>query len=83
MSIVKWLLMILLTITQYSYSQCAMCRVVAESSQDAGGTIANSLNTGILYSVLNMLKTNDFPTAIDPVKPILIIQYTQLFAKIL
>lgn len=31
------------------YSQCAMCRVVAESSQDAGETIANGLNTGILY----------------------------------
>ena len=33
----------------YTYSQCAMCRVVAESSQDAGGSIANNLNTGILY----------------------------------
>ena len=33
----------------YSYSQCAMCRVVAESSQDAGESIANNLNTGILY----------------------------------
>lgn len=32
-----------------SYPQCAMCRVVAESSQDAGGTIANGLNSGILY----------------------------------
>ena len=26
-----------------------MCRVVAESSQDAGGTIADGLNIGILY----------------------------------
>ena len=33
----------------FSYPQCAMCRVVAESSQDAGGTIANGLNSGILY----------------------------------
>tara|TARA_B100001996_G_C18177977_1_gene407099 strand:+ start:308 stop:526 length:219 start_codon:yes stop_codon:yes gene_type:complete len=33
----------------YSYSQCAMCRVVAESSQDAGESMANNLNTGILY----------------------------------
>ena len=32
---------------------------------------------------LNMLKTNDFPTAIEPVKPILIIQYTLLFSEIL
>ena len=35
------------------------------------------------YSVLNILKTNDFPTAIEPVKPILIIQYTLFFLKIL
>ncbi len=33
----------------FLYPQCAMCRVVAESSQDAGETIANGLNTGILY----------------------------------
>jgi len=33
----------------YSYSQCAMCRVVAESSKDAGELIANNLNAGILY----------------------------------
>ena len=33
----------------YSYSQCAMCRVVAESSKDAGESIANNLNAGILY----------------------------------
>ena len=33
----------------YSYSQCAMCRVVAESSKDAGESMANNLNTGILY----------------------------------
>ena len=31
------------------HPQCAMCRVVAESSKDAGETIANGLNTGILY----------------------------------
>ena len=33
----------------FSYGQCAMCRIVAESNQEAGGTIANGLNTGILY----------------------------------
>jgi len=32
-----------------SHGQCAMCRVVAESSQEAGSTIANGLNSGILY----------------------------------
>ncbi len=30
-------------------AQCAMCRAVAESSKEAGSTIANGLNTGILY----------------------------------
>ena len=33
-------------------AQCAMCRVVAESSQDAGESIANGLNTGILYLMI-------------------------------
>ena len=44
-----WLLIILFFSAQISYSQCAMCRIVAESSQEAGGTIANGLNSGILY----------------------------------
>ena len=33
-------------------SQCAMCRVVAESSQEAGDSIADGLNTGILYLMM-------------------------------
>ncbi len=45
----KVLLVILFNITFFTHSQCAMCRVVAESSQTGGGTIANGLNTGILY----------------------------------
>ena len=32
-----------------SYAQCSMCRAVAESSQNHGSSIANGLNTGILY----------------------------------
>ena len=44
-----WLLIVLFFSADMSYSQCAMCRVVAESSQDAGETIANGLNAGILY----------------------------------
>jgi len=32
-----------------SSSQCAMCRAVAESSYNGGSSIANGLNTGILY----------------------------------
>ena len=47
----RFILVILFVFTGffYSYSQCAMCRVVAESSQDAGNSIATNLNTGILY----------------------------------
>ncbi len=32
-----------------SLAQCAMCRAVAESSREGGSSIANGLNTGILY----------------------------------
>ena len=32
-----------------AHSQCAMCRAVAESSQNTGSGIANGLNAGILY----------------------------------
>ena len=49
MNKIKLILLISIIPGLYSYSQCAMCRVVAESSQDAGETIANGLNTGILY----------------------------------
>ena len=45
----KVFLIILFNINFFTHSQCAMCRVVAESSQTGGGTIANGLNTGILY----------------------------------
>jgi hypothetical protein len=30
-------------------AQCAMCKSVVGSNKDAGGNIANGLNTGILY----------------------------------
>ncbi len=44
------LLLLLLTFSVFNVdAQCAMCRAVAESSKDAGSTIANGLNTGILY----------------------------------
>tara|TARA_B100000965_G_scaffold312734_1_gene272573 strand:- start:632 stop:853 length:222 start_codon:yes stop_codon:yes gene_type:complete len=35
-----------------SYGQCAMCKAVAESSQNSGSSIANGLNTGILYLMI-------------------------------
>lgn len=44
------LLLLLLIFSVFNVdSQCAMCRAVAESSKEAGSTIANGLNTGILY----------------------------------
>ncbi len=33
----------------FSAAQCAMCRAVAESSKDGGSSIADGLNSGILY----------------------------------
>ncbi len=35
-----------------SHAQCSMCRAVAESSHNSGSSIANGLNTGILYLML-------------------------------
>lgn len=32
-----------------SFAQCSMCKATAESDLDGGGSIANGLNTGILY----------------------------------
>jgi hypothetical protein len=32
-----------------AFSQCAMCKTTAESDLTNGGSIANGLNTGILY----------------------------------
>tara|TARA_B100000700_G_C14426719_1_gene570689 strand:- start:231 stop:449 length:219 start_codon:yes stop_codon:yes gene_type:complete len=49
MSKLKLLLGLTFLCVFLSQPQCAMCRVVAESSKDAGSTIANGLNTGILY----------------------------------
>jgi hypothetical protein len=30
-------------------AQCAMCKSIVNSNKNAGGNIANGLNTGILY----------------------------------
>jgi len=44
------LLFTLLLISNTSiFAQCAMCRAIPSSNQEAGGSIANGLNTGILY----------------------------------
>jgi len=40
-------------LTFTAYSQCAMCRATAESaSQNSGGSIAEGLNSGIVYLML-------------------------------
>ena len=45
-------LSLFLIISSSAHSQCSMCRVVAESSQNNGSSIANSLNSGILYLMM-------------------------------
>ena len=43
----KLLIFIFLTISNYNYSQCAMCRAVLESSENEG--MAEGINNGIIY----------------------------------
>lgn len=48
--LVPFLLVVLfLAIQVDALGQCAMCKAVAESDLEGGGTAANGLNTGILY----------------------------------
>ncbi|NVK26956.1 MAG: hypothetical protein HWE14_02865 [Flavobacteriia bacterium] len=35
--------------SQSADAQCAMCKAVAESNSGSGGSVANGLNSGILY----------------------------------
>ena len=49
---VKLIFLVFFLTTYLSYGQCSMCRAVAESSQNHGSSIANSLNTGILYLMI-------------------------------
>ena len=43
---------IFITFNLTSNAQCSMCRIVAESSQNGGSSIADGLNTGILYLMM-------------------------------
>ena len=43
----KLLIFIFLTISNYNYSQCAMCRAVLESETDSN--MAEGINNGIVY----------------------------------
>ena len=45
--IILFLLAVVLPIS--AEAQCAMCKAVAESSQAAGSSIADGLNSGIVY----------------------------------
>ena len=45
-------LIFLILSADIAFAQCSMCRAVAESSQNGGSSIANGLNTGILYLML-------------------------------
>jgi len=43
------LLLIIIIFSEETFSQCAMCKAVAESSLGEGKSVASGLNTGILY----------------------------------
>jgi len=44
------LILIILTFSySHIFSQCAMCTATAESSRDAGSSVAESINKGVLY----------------------------------
>tara|TARA_B110000438_G_C15429207_1_gene485352 strand:+ start:105 stop:329 length:225 start_codon:yes stop_codon:yes gene_type:complete len=46
---IYFLFFFILLAHSFSSAQCAMCRIVAESSKDGGSSIADGLNSGILY----------------------------------
>jgi len=48
----KWIPLLLIAIVLFQLdadAQCAMCKAVAESDLEGGGTTAKGLNDGILY----------------------------------
>lgn len=51
MQFIKYILFVILFvgITIATYAQCAMCKAVAESDLEGGGTAAQGINEGILY----------------------------------
>ncbi|MAZ58000.1 MAG: hypothetical protein CMP56_01130 [Flavobacteriales bacterium] len=49
---IKLFFLVFFLINFSSHAQCAMCKAVAESSQNSGSSIANGLNTGILYLMI-------------------------------
>lgn len=47
----SWILMLMmvLLLPQMADAQCAMCKAVAETSQQGGSSVADGLNGGIVY----------------------------------
>lgn len=50
----NWLLIALIALISFGVNmpldaQCAMCKAVAETSQEGGSSVATGLNSGILY----------------------------------
>lgn len=41
--------LVLFLIPLAGHAQCAMCRAVAETSHDGGSSVADGLNSGIMY----------------------------------
>ncbi len=54
MSLIKKtaILFLFVIINTASYAQCAMCKAVAESDLQSGGTAAQGVNDGIIYLML-------------------------------
>lgn len=46
---ILFFLFLILSNTTFILAQCAMCRAIPSSNQENGGSIAQGLNTGILY----------------------------------
>lgn len=46
------LVMLLVLVAVNSQAQCAMCAAVSETSQEAGSSVADGLNKGILYILI-------------------------------
>ena len=47
----KWfyIALVLLLIPMLGEAQCAMCKAIAETSQQGGSSVADGLNLGIMY----------------------------------
>jgi len=45
----SWILMLMIFAPVLLQGQCAMCKAVAETSQQGGSSVADGLNSGIVY----------------------------------